>query len=70
LKKKTVAKARFISETYSEFALSVKTCEYWFRRFRSGNFNLKDKERSGQPKKFKDAELQTLVKIQSKCRIS
>jgi len=32
--------------------------EYWFRLFKSGDFNLKDKERLGQPKKFEDAELQ------------
>jgi len=34
---------RFISETYSESAPSVKTCEYWFRWFKS-DFDLKDKE--------------------------
>ena len=61
--KKTAAEAhRFISETYSEFALSDSTCEYWdSRRFKSGNFDLKDKERSGQLKKFEDTELQALL---------
>jgi len=34
--------------------------EYWFRRFKSDDFDLKDKERSGQPKK-KDAELHALL---------
>jgi len=42
----------FISET-SESA-SVKICEYWFRRLKSGDFNLKDKEHSDQPKKFEE----------------
>jgi transposase len=60
--KKTAAEAhRFISETYSKHAPSVKTCEYWYRRFKSGDFDLKDKERSGQPKKFENAELQALL---------
>lgn len=60
--KKTAAEAhRFISETYSESAPSIKTCEYWYRRFRLNDFCLKDKERSGQPKKFEDAELQALL---------
>jgi len=36
-------------------------CEYWFWRFKS-DFYLKDKKkRSGQPKKFEDAELQALL---------
>jgi len=49
-KKKTAAEThRFISETYSEFAPSVKTCQYW--QFKSDDFDLKDKECSSQPKK-------------------
>jgi len=36
-------------------------CEYWFRRFKSGDFDLKNTERSGQAKKFQDAELQALL---------
>ena len=33
----------------------------WFRRFKSGDFDLKDKDRPGQPKKFQHAELQALL---------
>lgn len=51
---------RLILKTYGK-SPSVKTCEFWFRRFRMGNFNLEDKERPGQPKKFKDIELRVLV---------
>jgi len=51
----------FISETYSESAPSIKTCEYWFWCFKSGDFDLKDKVCLGQFKKFKDAKLQTLL---------
>jgi len=32
----------------------------WFRRFKDGDFNVKDKPRSGQPKKFEDKELEAL----------
>jgi len=62
IRKKTAAEAhRFVSEIYSKSAPSIKTCEYWFRLFKTGNFDLKDKERLGQPKKFEDAELQELL---------
>jgi len=58
--RKTAAQAhRFISKTYSEFALSVKICET-----KSGDFDLKDKEHSGQSKKFKDVELYCWMKTQ------
>jgi len=48
LRKNEAAKAYwFISKAYSEFAPSVKTCGYWFWRFKSGDgFDLKDKEHS------------------------
>jgi len=54
--KKTAADAhRFISEIYSESASSVKTCEYCDSKV---ILILKDKECSGQLKKFEDAEFQ------------
>lgn len=33
----------------------------WFRQFKNGDFNVKDKPRSGQPKKFEDEELEALL---------
>ena len=33
----------------------------WFRRFKSGDFNLSNKDRGKPPKKFEDAELQALL---------
>jgi len=52
---------KLISDSSQKFILapSIKTCEYWFRLFKSGNFD--SKERLGQPKKFEDAELQALL---------
>jgi len=31
------------------------------RRFKDGDFSVEDKPRSGQPKKFEDKELETLL---------
>ena len=36
------------------------SCREWFRRFKDGDFNVEDKPRSGQPKKFEDKELEAL----------
>ena len=57
-------------EVYGDSAPSDKTCKEWFRRFKSGNFNVEDKERSGRPKAFEDEELQALewIKIHVKCK--
>lgn len=60
-KKSAAATFRLISEAYGGSIPSLQTCEYWFRRFRRGNFNLADKERPGRPKLFEDIELQALV---------
>lgn len=60
--KKTATEAhRLLSDTYGNQAPSRASCFNWFHRFQSGDFDLTDKERPGQPKKFEDAELQTLL---------
>lgn len=65
MKKTTTEAHRLLVETYNEQAPTISTCEYWFRRFKNGNFNLNDKERTGQPKKFEDFELQALLEENS-----
>lgn len=50
-----------LSETYRDHAPSISTCEYWFRRFKSGDFDVEDKERPGQLKRFEDEELEALL---------
>jgi len=40
---------------------AIRTCQEWFQRFKSGDFDVNDKHRSGQPKKFEDEELQALL---------
>ncbi|UYV67982.1 SETMAR [Cordylochernes scorpioides] len=52
---------RLLCEAYSKHALSIKSCEYWFLRFKSGDFDTRDKERGGRPIKFEDAELEALL---------
>lgn len=38
-----------ICAIYDEGTLSKSTARYWFARFRSGNFEVKDEPRSGRP---------------------
>ena len=62
ISKKTVAEShRILVEVYGEDALSETTCRNPFRRFRSGDFVLSNKDREKGPKKFEDAELQALL---------
>jgi len=48
-------------KVYGESAPSDKTCREWFRRFKSGDYDVEDKERSRRPRAFEDEELQALV---------
>ena len=50
-----------LGKVYGDNAPSDKTCREWFRRFKSGDFDVEDKERSGRPRAFEDEELQALV---------
>lgn len=62
IQKKTAAEAhRILVDTYGERALSEGRCRDWFRRFKDGNFDLEDRDRTGQPKKFEDKDLAALL---------
>ena len=61
LKKSATEAHRLLSEAYPEYAPEVRVCQQWFARFRSGDFDVEDKERPGQPKKFEDEELEALL---------
>lgn len=61
LKKNAAEARRLLEEAYGEHAPSKTTCEDWFKRFRSGDFDTEDKERSGRPKTIEDADLQALL---------
>ena len=47
-----------ICSAFREDAVTYKTCEKWFQRFRNGNFDFSDRERPGQPKKIKNEQLE------------
>ena len=60
--KKSGAKAhRLLVETYGEAALSEKSCRESLQKFKNGEFDIEDKERSGRPKVYEDAELKALL---------
>lgn len=61
MKKSAAETARILGGVYGDHAPSEKICQRWFGRFRSGDFDVNDKERPGQPKKFEDAELEDLL---------
>ena len=60
-KKRAAESHRLLSETYGDHTPSIKMCEYWFRRFKSGDFDTEDKERPDQPKKIEDEEFEKLL---------
>ncbi|XP_035727538.1 histone-lysine N-methyltransferase SETMAR-like [Vespa mandarinia] len=39
-----------ICTVYGHGAITITTVRNWFKKFRGGNFNLKDEDRSSQPK--------------------
>ena len=49
LKKSAAEAHRLLVEAYGEAALSERSCE-WFQKFKNGEFDVEDKERSGRPK--------------------
>ena len=52
---------RILVKVYGKHALSEKTCRDWFWRFKSGDFDLSNKDCGKPPKKFENAELQALL---------
>ncbi|KYM99711.1 Pleiotropic regulator 1 [Cyphomyrmex costatus] len=65
LKKSAAESHRLLVEAYGEHALSETTCRDWFRKFKNNDFDVNDKKRSGQPKKFEDEELEALLQDDS-----
>jgi len=66
--KKSAAEAhRMLSNTYSEAAISERTCREWFQRFKNGDFDVEDRHSGGREKVFEDAELEALLE-QDSCK--
>lgn len=65
LKKSAAEAHRLLLEAYGEAALSERSCQEWFQKFKKGEFYVKDKERSGRPKVYEDMELEVLLEEDS-----
>jgi len=64
LKKSAIEWRRLLVEAYGE-----RTCRDWFRRFKNGDFDVEDKERTGRSKSVEDTELEKYsMKIHVKCK--
>jgi len=61
LKKSAAEAHRLLVEAYGDAALSERSCREWFQKFKNGEFDVEDKERSGRPKVYEDAELEALL---------
>ena len=60
--KKYAAEAQWLLvETYGEAALGERSSREWFQKFKNGEFDIEDNERSGRPKVYEDAELEALL---------
>lgn len=62
----TAAAARNICQVIGEGVVSPRTCMYWFDRFRSGDYAVEDKPRSGRPVECNVDELRRLVESDSR----
>ena len=60
LKKSAAETHRLLVETYGSLTSSERSCE-WFQKFKNGEFDIEDKELSGRPKLYEDAELEALL---------
>ena len=52
---------QLLEECYGDQDSSHTTCKEWYRLFKSKDFDVNDKPRSGKPKKFEDDESQALL---------
>ena len=69
LKKFAAEAHRLLVERYAEAALQVSERSYreWFQKLKNGKFDIEDKERSGRPKVYEDAELEALLEFHLCC---
>jgi len=54
LKKSATKAHRLLVEAYGDAALSERSCCEWFQKFKNGEFDIEDKERSGRPKVYEE----------------
>lgn len=61
LNKSAAESHRMLAEAYGKQALSETCCRDWFRKFKSGEYDLQDKPRPGQPKLFEDEYFEKML---------
>ncbi|CAK9802842.1 Histone-lysine N-methyltransferase SETMAR [Anthophora quadrimaculata] len=66
--KKAAEAHKEICEVYGVDCLTERTCQNWFKKFRSGDFSLKDDQRSGRPSEVDDDKMKAI--IESNCHIT
>jgi len=50
-----------LCSVYGKDAVTTRTCQKWFKQFRSGNLCVKDSSRSGRPTKIDTDKIKVLV---------
>jgi histone-lysine N-methyltransferase SETMAR len=58
---KAAQAARNICEIYGDGFIPERTAQFWFARFKEGNFSLNDAPRSGRPIEIDDEELEAIL---------
>ncbi|GFX62465.1 histone-lysine N-methyltransferase SETMAR [Trichonephila clavipes] len=59
--KNAVQARKKLTDVYGEGALTVRQCQNWFAKFRSGNFDVEDAPRSGRPVEADKDAIKALV---------
>ena len=61
-KRKNAAQtAKKLRDVYGEEALKYRQCRNWFDKLRSGDFSLKDEERSGRSNEVDDDQIKAII---------
>ena len=63
--KKAAEASRIICNIYGDGVIAASSCRQWFRRFKGGDFDLNDKERTGRPNEMSSDDLEALLKEDS-----
>ena len=59
--KNTTQAVKKLRDVYGKEALKDRQCRNWFDKSRSGDFSLKDKQRSGWPNEFDDNQIKATI---------
>ena len=57
--------AKKLRDVHGKEALKDRQCRNWFDKFRSGDFLLKDEQRSGRPNNVHDDQIKVIIESNS-----